>query len=120
MKSLALYSAALALATTFFISCSAHLHDASKAAPSIDRLYLSSDGGTARVVFGNLPSGRAASHYIEDNITLLHEQSGITITCPLAPEKNGYTFPNYGRLLSKGDRVAVIIEGFSPAWTVIE
>lgn len=109
----------LAMAAVFLISCSAHIRDASGTGPAIGGLFLAEDGAEARITFSAEPGGAFVAGG-RDSVTLIHERSGITITCPLVAGKDGYSFSNYGRLLRRGDRVAVLIEGLTPAWAVLE
>lgn len=112
-------TAAVALACFFlFTSCPTPVFARAEEGPIIESIRLSDDMRVARISF-RFESGHGGAH-LPESVTLLHERTGIRITFRLTPEDNGYTFYNYGLLLKKGDRVAVLANGFSPAFSSIE
>lgn len=98
-----------------------HVYALLKQGPYIGRLYLSRDMRVANISFSSQPGEDSGRYPLQtDGIILLHEKTGIRMTLRLSPVDNGYTFYNYGLLLKRGDRVAVLVEGFLPAYSLIE
>lgn len=111
-------SAALILSIPFFTSCASNFNGVSTKDVS-NALHLSGDGRTAWFASAAFPED-LESRLSGGNITFVHEATGIQITCPLLSDKNRYYFSNYGRLLRKGDNVAILFDGRSPTRATLE